>query len=166
MNPTNPTQPELGPWGSNPTQNWVQIGFIRVYRVEPEFEPYVRPTRPDWTCFFTLRANPTEPEFWVQNWVQGEKMGRVWLHYFDPKINPINCFRKSTSIMTSPFIDCNRCTFLTICAALNSILPVNFVDQLPPTQPVQCSSADCMPFAVRVLLPVIYLKASNWQYIY
>ena len=56
--------------------------------------------------------------------------------------------------MTTPFIDCNRCTFLTICAALNSILPVNFVDQLPPTQPVQCSAADCMPFAVRLLLAI------------
>ena len=43
MNPTNPVQlspnlkpgvqpdpthPEFGPWGPNPTRNWVQIGYI------------------------------------------------------------------------------------------------------------------------------------------
>ena len=28
---TNPTQPQFGPWMLNPTQKWVQIGFIWVY---------------------------------------------------------------------------------------------------------------------------------------
>ena len=39
----------------------VNLGLLSTlyYRVEPEFEPYLRPTQPDWTRFLTLRANPT-----------------------------------------------------------------------------------------------------------
>ena len=86
-NQPDPTQSEFWPWGPNPTKEWVQIGFIWVYwihyRVETEFEPYFRPTRPHWTHFFTLRANPTwlNPNIWVQNYVQSEKTGWVWPHY-------------------------------------------------------------------------------------
>ena len=62
MNPTDPTQPEFGPWGPNPTRlnpnldPWVptrpkiefksgSFGFIKYihYRVESEFEPFLRP---------------------------------------------------------------------------------------------------------------------------
>jgi hypothetical protein len=66
-NQPDPTQPEFGPWGPNPT--WLnpnldpggptrpKIGLH--YRVEPKFEPYLRSTQPDWTRFLSLRANPT-----------------------------------------------------------------------------------------------------------
>ena len=53
------TQTEFGPWGPNPTQNRVQIGFIWVYQVQYRIEPILRPTRPTLTRFFILRVNPT-----------------------------------------------------------------------------------------------------------
>ena len=42
---------------SGPNLDWVGPP---VYRVEPEFEPYLRPTRPNWTRFWTLRDNLTQ----------------------------------------------------------------------------------------------------------
>ena len=55
MNPTNPVQlspnlkpgaqpdpshPEFGPWGPNPTQNWVQIGYIEyIIGLNPKLKP-------------------------------------------------------------------------------------------------------------------------------
>ena len=33
---------------------------LDLNRVEPKFEPFLRPTRPDWTRFLTLRANQTQ----------------------------------------------------------------------------------------------------------
>ena len=61
-----PTQSEFGLSGPNLTQNrvqiWIELGRVGppVYRVEPEFEPYLRPTRPNWTRFWTLRDNLTQ----------------------------------------------------------------------------------------------------------
>ena len=75
-----PLSPNFDPGGPTPpdsTQIWtlrtqpdpksdsnrVHIKFIRIfkvhYRVEPKFEPFLRPTRPNWTHFTTLRANQT-----------------------------------------------------------------------------------------------------------
>ena len=57
------TQPKFGPWGPGPTLNRVQIGFIWVnkvhYRVQPEFEPYLRPTPPDSTRILSPKSGST-----------------------------------------------------------------------------------------------------------
>ena len=70
INPTNPTQiwtlranPILDPEG--PTrprkQVWFKSGLLKVnYRFELEFlKPFLRSTRPNWTRFWIVRANPT-----------------------------------------------------------------------------------------------------------
>ena len=77
MNPTNPTQlrPNLDPGGPIRPKIVFKLGSFRLhYRVEPKFEPYLMPTRPDWTRLLTLRANLTRlnPNF-------GSKIG------FNPK---------------------------------------------------------------------------------
>ena len=100
-----PTQPEFGPefspWGPtrpNSTQFWTQraksdlktsrvrfnSGILGNYRVEFEFEPFLRSTQRNWTRFRS--CGPTRP-VWTQK--LGPKSGwtkkntdRVWLHYF------------------------------------------------------------------------------------
>ena len=74
MNPTNLTQPEFGPWGPNPTQNWVQIGYIKYITglnpnlnpiwgqldpIGPIFLPW-GPTRPNLTQILGLELSSTQ----------------------------------------------------------------------------------------------------------
>ena len=86
MNLTNPTQlsPNLdlgGPTWPNSTRIWTmgaqhdpkltsnQVYYV-YYRVEPEFEPYLRPTRPHWTVLWPW--GPTQPDS-IQ--ILGPKLG-------------------------------------------------------------------------------------------
>ena len=75
-----PTQPDFGPWGPNPTRKRVgfKSGLLSTYRkVEVEFESYLRSTLPNWTHFLDLEGQPDpfEPENWTQNQVEPEKNG-------------------------------------------------------------------------------------------
>ena len=85
-----PTQPNSAQIWTLGAQLEPKLGSNRVYlvhyRVKPKFKPYLKPTWPNWTFFDPeSQLAKTQPEFWVQNWVQSKKMGRVWPHYFKYK---------------------------------------------------------------------------------
>ena len=97
MNPTNPTQPEFGPWGPNSTQlnpyldPWGptrpkiglksgSFGFIKyIIGLNPNLNPIWGQPNPI-VPVLDPEGQPdrTQPKCWVQKWVQHKNTGRVW----------------------------------------------------------------------------------------
>ena len=79
-------------WGSIPSKIRFKLGsleFIKfIIELNPDLNPFLRPTQTDLTCFMTLRASPTETQ--NNNSVDpvrlAQKLDQVWL----PSSGPLN----------------------------------------------------------------------------
>ena len=64
LDQSDPTQPKFGPWGPNPTRNWVELGsfkFIKyIIGLNPNLIPIWDQLDPIGPVFLILKANPTQ----------------------------------------------------------------------------------------------------------
>ena len=88
------TQPEFGPWGPTQPELGFKLGSFG-------FIKYIIGLNPNlsfgWIQIWTLieanltRLDPTQPEFWVQNWVRPKKTGYLAAKYWNTYYNNIVC---------------------------------------------------------------------------